>query len=125
MYEMEGAFPGHAAPGQPVAWPPRPCGPPAGDVYPRQMPVSRSLPRPLSFLRSGTRFPTVRVFLLPRQASRKGLRQSHGEFFAIHTVSTERRRLSAVYEGYPLVYAQHFHSLPVVTRGILAYEFRT
>jgi len=26
MYEMEGAWPGHAAPSRPVAWPPRPCG---------------------------------------------------------------------------------------------------
>jgi len=47
MYEMEGALPGHAAPGQPVAWPPRPRGPPAGAVHPLQVPVSRFLSRSL------------------------------------------------------------------------------
>ena len=44
-------------------------------------------------------FPTVKAFLLPRRVPRKGLRQSYGEIFAIHTLSTERGRLSAVSEG--------------------------
>jgi len=47
MYEMEGALPGHTAPGQPVAWPSRPRGPPAGAVHPLQVPVSRFLSRSL------------------------------------------------------------------------------
>ena len=99
MYEMEGALPGHAVPSQPVAWPPRPRGPPAGAVYPRPIPVSRSRPGPLSCLREWCPFPTVKVFLLRRRMPRKGFRQSYGEFFAIHTLSTERGRLSAVSEG--------------------------
>jgi len=91
MYEMEGALLGHVVPGQPVAWLPGRYGPPAGAVYPRPGtglpipgPVSRSFPR------KWCPFPTVKVFLLRRRAPRKGLEQSYGEFFAIHTLSTER-----------------------------------
>src|SRR5271169_2945025 len=118
MYEMEGALPGHTAPGQPVAWPSRPRGPPAGAVHPLQVPVSRFLSRSLSCLRGGARFPTVKVFLLRRPMERKGLRQSYGGFFAIHILSTEPSGLSAVSEGYPPAYAQPFHRLPLVIRGI-------
>jgi hypothetical protein len=49
---------------------------------------------------------------------RKSLRQSYGEFFAIHILSTEIRWFSAVSDGYPPVYAQPFHRLPLVIRGI-------
>src|SRR5215469_172864 len=114
MYEMEGALPGHAVPGQPVAWPPGPCGPPAGAVYPRLIRFPDSCHVPRSFPREWCPFPTVKVFLLRWRVPRKGLGQSYGEFFAIHTLSTERGRLSAVSAGYPPAYAQPF---PQITGG--------
>jgi len=46
MYEMEGTPPGRAAPGRPVARPPRCCGPPARARHPREAPVPRLHPRP-------------------------------------------------------------------------------
>ena len=61
-------------------------------------------------------FPTVKAFLLPRRVPRKGLRQSYGEIFAIHTLSTDHWRLSAVSQSYPRVYAQPF---PQITGGDL------
>jgi len=119
MYEMEGASLGRAVPGQPVAWPSglcvaaRWCRAPAADTG---FPIPATSPR--SFPREWCPFPTVKVFLLRQRASRKGLGQSYGEFFAVHTLSTECGWLSAVSEGYPPVYAQPFHRLPMVTRRI-------
>ena len=46
MYEMEGASSGIAALGWPVTRPTRRRAPPAGTGYPREVPVSRLLPRP-------------------------------------------------------------------------------
>src|ERR1700722_5385258 len=117
MYEMEGALPGRAVPGQPVAWPParraaRWCRAPAPGT---------GFPIPLTFpeLPPGRGpFPTVKVFLLRRRTARKGLQQNKREFFAIHILFTELSRFSAVSDSYPLAFAQLFHRLPMVIRGI-------
>ena len=95
MYEMEGA------------------PPPAGARYPLEVPVSRSLPR--SGITPGwCPFPTVKVFLLRSPAVAQESTEIHFKFFGIHTISTEYRRLSARYNGYPPAYAQLFHKLQSV-----------
>ena len=110
MYEMEGASPGHVAPGSPVAWQTRHYAPPAGTGNPRDVPVSRYFPRPgvtpgrfpLSNGESiSTAFPAV------AQES-AGI---HFKFFGVHMISTEYRRLSARYGGYPPAYTQLIHRL--------------
>src|SRR5690349_11950805 len=113
MYEMEGASPGCVAPGSPVAWQTRRYAPPAGTGNPRDVPVfpvlpaSRSRPQavPVSNGESiSTAFPAV------AQES-TGIRF---KFFGVHMISTEYRRLSACYSGYPPAYAQLIHRLPSV-----------
>ena len=74
MYEMEGALPGLATLGRPVAQPARRHAPPAGTRYPCEGPVSRLLPRP-GVAPGWFPFPTVKVFLLLSLQSRKSLRQ--------------------------------------------------
>ena len=94
---------------------------PAGPRWCRTPAPGTGFPIPLTFPESPPGrcpFPTVKVFLLRRRMERKSLRQSHGEFFAIHILSTEISWLSAVSDGYPPVYAQPFHRLPLVIRGI-------
>ena len=75
MYEMEGALPGYATPSPPVARQTPRHAPPAGTGYPREVPVSRRLPRP-GVAPGRFPFPTVRVFLLLSRRSRK----SPGQF---------------------------------------------
>jgi hypothetical protein len=142
MYEMEGASPGRITPGQPVArpsWdaasggrlpglpilsqvgqlpvlpgpadrPPVPC---TRERY--QFPDSSRVPEVAS---GRYPFPTVKVFLRLPRVPRKGLRQSHANFFAVHMMSTERTQLFAADQGYPPAYAQPFHRSPPVTRRI-------
>ena len=94
MYEMEGASPGCVVPCSPVAWPTRHYAPPAGTGNPRDVPVSRYIPRPGVAPRRFP-FPTVKVFLLlsPRFAQESA--GIHFKFFGVHMISTEYRRLSA------------------------------
>jgi hypothetical protein len=66
-------------------------------------------------------FPAVKVFLRPPRPSRKGRREFFSDFFRVHTLSTEFRRLSAHSGGYPLPYAQLLHRLPDVTQRTLAH----
>ncbi len=99
-------------PGLPGPWAARWCRAPAPGT---------GFPMPLTFPESPPGrcpFPTVKVFLLRRRVERKGLRKSYGGFLAIHNLSTDLRWLSAVNKGYPPVYAQPFHRLPLVIRGI-------
>ena len=80
MYEMEGASPGYVTPSPPVARQPRRHVPPAGTEHPREVPVSRLLPRP--WVAPGRcPFPTVKVFLLLSPSSRKSLREFILSFF--------------------------------------------
>jgi hypothetical protein len=113
MYEMEGAL--LAAPYQVASYPAVPawraarrCRIPAPDTG---FPVPPAFPGVAS---EGYPFPTVRVFLLGRHMSRKGFRESHVDFFAIHILPTGRGKLSAGSEGFPPAYAQAlpqpFHS---------------
>ena len=113
MYEMEGASPGCVAPGSPVAWPTRHYAPPAGTGNPRDVPVSRYFPRPGVAPRRFP-FPTVKVFLLLFPAVAQESAGIHFKFFGVHMISTEYRRLSAWYSGYPPAYAQLIHRLPNV-----------
>ena len=65
---------------------------PAGPRWCRTPAPGTGFPIPLTFPESPPGrcpFPTVKVFLLRRRMERKSLRQSHGEFFAIHILSTE------------------------------------
>ena len=83
MYEMEGALPGNVALGSPVARQTRRHAPPAGPEFPRDVPVSRYLPRP-GVAPGRIPFPTVKVFLLLSPPSRKSLR----EFILSFSLST-------------------------------------
>src|SRR6478672_7715251 len=110
MYEMEGASPGCVAPGSPVAWQTRHYAPPAGTGNPRDVPVSRYIPRP------GVAPQTVPVSngesistAFPAVAQESA--GIHFRFFAIHMISTEHRRLSARYDGYPPAHPQLIHRL--------------
>ena len=118
MYEMEGASPGRVAPGSPVAWPTRHYAPPAGTGNPRDVPVSRYFPRPGVAPRRFP-FPTVKVFLLLSPAVAQESAGIHFKFFCVHMISTEYRRLSARYSGYPPAYAQLIHRLPNVIHRTL------
>ena len=122
MYEMEGASPGYATPSPPVARQTPRHAPPAGTGYPREVPVSRRLPRP-GVAPGRFPFPTVKVFLLLSPIVAQGYAGIHFEFFFVHTISTEYRRLSACLRGYPLgyppAYAQLIHRLPTVIRRAL------
>ena len=118
MYEMEGASPGCVAPGSPVAWQTRHYAPPAGTGNPRDVPVSRYFPRP-GVAPGRFPFPTVKVFLLLSPAVAQESAGIHFKFFGVHMVSTEYRRLSARYGGYPLAYAQFIHRLPNVIHRTL------
>ena len=113
MYEMEGALPGCATPNPPVTRQTPRHAPPAGTGYPREVPVSRRLPRP-GVAPGRFPFPTVKVFLLLSPTVAQESTGIHFKFFGIHTISTEYRRLSARYNGYPPAYAQLVHRLPNV-----------
>ena len=80
MYEMEGASPGCVVPCSPVAWPTRHYAPPAGTGNPRDVPVSRYIPRPGVAPRRFP-FPTVKYFYCFPPSSRKGLREFILNFF--------------------------------------------
>ena len=97
MYEMEGALPGSVTLGSPVARQTRRHAPPASTRYPREVPVSRYLPRP-GVAPGWFPFPTVRVFLLLSPPSCKGLR----EFILSFSLST---RYPQKANGYPHVTA--------------------
>jgi hypothetical protein len=118
MYEMEGASPGYVAPGSPVARLTRHYAPPAGTGNPRDVPVSRYFPRPGVAPRRFP-FPTVKVFLLLSPAVAQEPAGIHCKFFGVHMISTEYRRLSARYSGYPPAYAQLIHRLPNVIHRTL------
>ena|SRR6516165_1107731 len=109
MYEMEGALPGYATPSPPVARQTPHHAPPAGTGYPLEVPVSRRFPRPGD---SPGRFPfpTVKVFLLLSPSSRKSLGVIHFEFFPVHMISTDHRRLSAHSGDYPRLIHRLVHS---------------
>ncbi len=118
MYEMEGALPGCVAPGSPVARLTRHYAPPAGTGNPRDVPVSRYFPRPGVAPRRFP-FPTVKVFLLLSPAVAQESGGIHFKFFGIHMISTEHRRLSARYDGYPPAHPQLIHRLPNVIHRTL------
>ena len=124
MYEMEGASPARIAPGKPVTQPL--CAAPDG-----RMPGLPALSRigrlpslsgptgrpPVPWTRGKHRFPgsshvpgvasgrypfpTVKHFYCLGGVPRKGLRQSHYEFLAVHMLSTEDGWLCATGGGYP------------------------
>jgi hypothetical protein len=93
MYEMEGAPPGYATLSPPVARPTPRHAPPAGTGDPREVPVSRRLPRP-GVAPGRFPFPTVKYFYCFPQSSRKGLREFILSFFP----ST---RYPQITSGYP------------------------
>jgi hypothetical protein len=103
-----------AGPGRPVARPPRRHAPPASAKHPRQIPVSRPFPRP-GEAPGWCPFLAVNAFLRPPRPSRKSRREFIWTFFRIHMLSTESRRLSAYFSGYPLASAQLIHKSPDVT----------
>ena len=82
------------------------------------MPVSRYFPRP-GVAPGRIPFPTVKVFLLLSPAVAQESAGIHFEFFPVHTISTERRRLSARCGGYPPAYAQLIHKLHNVINRVL------
>jgi len=107
------ARPPDTEPSQPVARPPRPCGPPASAVYPLEIPVSRFLSRPRSRLRA-VPVSDGEVFLLPRRGAAQGVEAKLFEFLccphAVHraqVVIRNQRRLSTGL----------FTALPQVTAG--------
>jgi hypothetical protein len=59
------------------------------------------------------------VFLLRSPTVAQAFVAIHLQFFFIHTTSTENRRLSARFRGYPPAYAQAFHRLPYVIQRAL------
>jgi len=118
MYEMEGASPGCAAPASPVAWQNPALRAARRYRNPRDVPVSRYFPRPGVAPRRFP-FPTVKVFLLLSPAVAQESAGIHFKFFGVHMISTEYRRLSAWYSGYPLAYAQLIHRLPNVIHRTL------
>ena len=117
MYEMEGALPSYATLSPPVARQTPRHAPPAGTGYPREVPVSRRLPRP-GVAPGRFPFPTVKVFLLLFPVVAQGYTGIHFEFFFVHTISTEYRRLSACIRGYPLAHAQLIHRLVTVIQRV-------
>jgi hypothetical protein len=110
MYEMEGARPGLATLDRPVARLTWRHAPPAGTEHPCKVPVSRLFPRPEA-APGWFPFPTVKVFLLLSPAVAQESAAIHFEFFFVHTISTERWRLSARDRSYPPAYAQFIHRL--------------
>ena len=79
-YEMEGASSGVATLDRLVARPTQRRVPPAGTGYPREVPVSRLLPRP-GVAPGWFPFPTVKYFYCFLRRSRKGVRQFISSFF--------------------------------------------
>jgi len=65
-------------------------------------------------------FPAVKVFLRPPPATRKRPPEFILNFFPVHILSTEFRRLSARRSGYPPSYSQLLHRSPDVTQRIPA-----
>jgi hypothetical protein len=107
------ARPSDAEPSRSVARPPRPCGPPAGAVHPREVPVSRFLSRPRSLLRV-VPVSDGEVFLLPRRGAAQGFEASPYEFLrrphAVHRTQVFIRNWSGLSTGL-------FTALPQVTAG--------
>ena len=118
MYEMEGALPGSVRSGKPVARLTRHHAPPAGTGNPRDVPVSRYFPRPGVTPRRFP-FPNGESISTAFPAVAQESSGIHFKFFGIHMISTEHRRLSACYDGYPPAYAQLIHRLPNVIHRIL------
>ena len=112
MYEMEGALPGSITLGSPVARQTRRHAPPASTRYPREVLVSRYLPRP-GVTPGRFPFPTVRVFLLLSPPSRKSLREFTLSFFQStrypqnidgypHVATVIHRLMNSSSTGYPM-----------------------
>jgi hypothetical protein len=93
---------------------PAPRAAPPVPNTPRQIPVSRPFPRP-GEAPGWCPFLAVNAFLRPPRPSRKSRREFIWTFFRIHMLSTESRRLSAYFSGYPLASAQLIHKSPDVT----------
>src|SRR6266568_1250611 len=108
MYEMEGALPGSITLGSPVARQTRRHAPPASTGYPREVPVSRYLPRP-GVAPGRFPFPNGESISTAFPAVAQESAGINSRFSPVHTISTERHRLSARYDGYPPAYAQLIH----------------